>query len=177
MDTKITIGNVCFIQDREKEKILLIHRNKEPMKDLYTGVGGKTRTREDIRFSCQREVFEETGLSPTNVRLKGVLKTLIEGGSSSWILFAYTAESPECNVPYCNEGTLEWVPIHDLKSRHIIGFIRKVLPLLLDEESFFEGTVVHDLQGEVLSDTINTFPILLPQKNTFETQVATYLAR
>jgi 8-oxo-dGTP pyrophosphatase MutT (NUDIX family) len=39
------------------------------------------------------EVFEETGLTPSNVCLKGVLKTILEGGTSSWLLFVYTGDS------------------------------------------------------------------------------------
>ena len=160
MDTKITVGNVCFIQDKNREKVLLLHRTREPMKNLSTGVGGKTEFQEDIRLSCHREVYEETGLTPINVRLKGVLKTVVEGGACSWILFAYTAEGSEETVRECDEGTLEWVSIKELNSRTIIGFIRKVLPYILDETSFFEGTIVHDLQGEVISDTIKVHHIL-----------------
>jgi 8-oxo-dGTP diphosphatase len=165
MERKITVGNVCFLQDKQREKVLLLHRNKDPMKNLITGVGGKTDFQEDIHISCHREVYEETGLKPTNVRLKGVLKTIVEGGSSSWILFAYTGECSEGAVQECNEGILEWVSIREIDSRNIIGFIRKVLPHILDERSFFEGTIVHDLQGQVISDTIKVHSIDLFHKN------------
>jgi 8-oxo-dGTP diphosphatase len=162
MEKKITVGNVCFLQDKKQNKVLLLHRKNEPMKDMYTGVGGKTNFNEDIHLSCHREVLEETGLTPTNVRLKGVLKTMIDSGTSSWILFAYTAECPEGQAPQCDEGTLEWVSIEDLPSRNIIGFIRKVLPHIFDESSFFEGTIVHDITGTVISDTIkvHSIPVL-----------------
>jgi 8-oxo-dGTP diphosphatase len=84
---------VCFIQDKKRQKVLLLHRAKSPMKDLWTGVGGKTDFLEDIHRSCCMEVFEETGLTPSNVCLKGVLKTILEGGTSSWLLFVYTGDS------------------------------------------------------------------------------------
>ena len=38
-DQKITIGNVCFLIDKEKNKVLLLERNAEPMKGMFTGVG------------------------------------------------------------------------------------------------------------------------------------------
>lgn len=159
MEKKITVGNVCFIHDKKKERVLLLHRNREPMKNMITGVGGKTEFEEDIHRSCHREVFEETGINPTNVRLKGVLKTMVDGGTSSWILFAYTAECSNEDFHECDEGKLEWVPIQEVNSRNLIGFIRKVLPHILDEKSFFEGTIVHDLQGQVISDTIKVHSI------------------
>lgn len=157
MDKKITIGNVCFIQDKDQGKVLLLRRNKSPMKNLYAGVGGKTDFEEDIHQSCLREVYEETGLIPTNLCLKGVLKTLIQTEASSWILFVYTAECKESEPIECDEGVLEWVFLHDLSSRNLIGFIRKILPHIFNETSFFEGTIVHDLQGDVISENIRTF--------------------
>lgn len=156
MEKEITIGNVCFLRDKQQEKILLLHRNKDPMKNLTTGIGGKTDFQEDIHLSCHREVYEETGLVPTNVQLKGILKTLVDGGTSSWILFIYTGECSEETVRDCDEGVLEWVPVQEINSRNIIGFIRRVLPHILDERCFFEGTIVHDLQGQVISDIIKT---------------------
>lgn len=155
MEKKITIGNVCFLLDKQNEKVLLLNRHKDPMKNMCTGVGGKTEFHEDIHLSCLREVFEETGLEPTNVRLKGILKTLVDGGSSSWILFAYTGEcSSNTPINDCDEGVLEWIPISEMNSRNIIGFIQKILPHILQEDCFFEGTIVHDQKGQVLQDTL-----------------------
>ena len=128
MEKKITVGNVCFIHDKKREKVLLLRRNKDPMKNMVTGVGGKTKFQEDIHLSCHREVYEETGITPTNVRLKGVLKTIVDDGTSSWILFAYTADCLDETVCHCDEGILEWVPIEEINSHNIIGFIRKILP-------------------------------------------------
>ena len=45
---KVTIGTACFITDKSKNKILLLERSFDPMKGMYTGVGGKTEFDEDI---------------------------------------------------------------------------------------------------------------------------------
>jgi 8-oxo-dGTP diphosphatase len=124
------------------------------MKGLSTGVGGKTEFAEDILCSCRREVFEETGYMPDTLCLKGVLKTLLDNGASSWILFVYTADYAETAVPQCNEGELEWVSFNELESHNLIGFIRAIMPYVLNDASFFEGTVVHDNDGNILSQTI-----------------------
>lgn len=150
MEKKVTIGTVCFLFDEKHEKVLLLHRARNPMKGLITGVGGKTEFHEDIRESCKREVFEETGLSVQDLRLKGILKTIMDDSSSSWLLFVYTGEA-HGEVVETDEGVLEWVPIHEIDNRNLIGFIRKILPSVLNEESFFEGTIVHDAQGNVVS--------------------------
>lgn len=151
MKQPLTIGTVCFIQDKEQQKILLLHRAKAPMKDLWTGVGGKTDFLEDIRHSCLREVFEETGLTPSNLCLKAIVKTILEGEASSWILFVYTADSSETELNSCPEGRLEWVPIAEVPSYNLIGFIRAIFPHILNGHSIFEGTIVHDVAGRVIS--------------------------
>lgn len=79
------------------------------------------------------------------------MKTLLEGGSSSWLLFVYTADCPETELGDCNEGKLEWVSTEKLSSYNLIGFIGAILPQILSEHVSFEGTIVHDLGGEVVS--------------------------
>ena len=148
-DPKVTIGNVCFIRNAESQ-LLLLKRSRNPMKDMYTGVGGKTHFNEDIHFSCLREVKEETDLILTELKLKAVMKTILEGTeSSSWILFVYVGQTQTRDVKTCDEGTLEWIDISKLGSYHLIGFIREILPYVLSENQFLEGTIYHDLQGNV----------------------------
>jgi len=137
MDKKVTIGNVCFIKDTKNNKILFLKRNREPMQNMYTGVGGKTDFDEDIYTSCIREVKEEIGLDVKNLKLKGVLKTILHEKKSSWILFIYVASNFDGNLINCNEGELDW------------------LDYILDEKSFIEGTIVHDICGNVLSKKLN----------------------
>jgi 8-oxo-dGTP diphosphatase len=155
IDPKITIGNVCFVINEHTSKVLLLKRSRHPMKDQYTGVGGKTYYEEDIRFSCIREVKEETGLDLTDIQLKGVLKTVLaEGGSSSWILFVYVGKTADTALEECDEGILEWVNESELATYDLIGFIKEILPNVLDKNQFFEGTIHHDRQGRVIHKTL-----------------------
>lgn len=149
-EVKITIGNVCFISDPLGKKILLLKRCRNPMKDLYTGVGGKTHPDEDIRSSCIREVKEETGLDVSHVELKGIIKTVLETHNSSWILFVYTAKAHSEAVQACEEGTLEWVDRDAISSVNLIGFIREIIPHILTTGNLIEGTIFHDAEGNVL---------------------------
>ena len=158
MEKKITVGNVCFIKNREGNKLLLLKRNREPMQHLCTGVGGKTRFDEDIHVSCLREVKEETGLEVQELTLRGVIKTLLQGKDSAWILFVYTAVSDSEICIDCDEGELGWVDIDAVESQNLIGFIREILPAVLSGEGFLEGTITHDLTGRVVEKTIHHLP-------------------
>ena len=49
---------------------------------------------------------------------------------------------------------LEWVDKGDLASYDLIGFIREILPYVLSKNQFLEGTIYHDLQGNVINKTL-----------------------
>jgi len=151
---KITIGNVCFLIDRINNKILFLERSFDPMKNMFAGVGGKTKFDEDINNSCLREIKEETGLDAKNLKLKGVIKTILDGHDSSWILFVYTSNEFSGKQIDCPEGTLKWIDIDEVFNINLIGFIRELMPFILNEKSIIEGTIKHDTTGKVLSKRI-----------------------
>lgn len=151
---KITIGTVCFLLDKQNNKVLLLERYNEPMKKMFTGVGGKTNFDEDINNSCIREIKEETGLNAKNLKLKGIIKTILEGHDSSWILFIYLTTDFEGEQINCPEGELQWTNIDNIFEVNLIGFIREIMPFILDENAIIEGTIKHDLKGNVLAKNI-----------------------
>ena len=153
---KITIGNVCFLLDKKNNTVLLLERLREPMKDMLTGVGGKTNFEEDIYDSCVREVKEETGFDARNLQLKGIVKTILEGHDSSWILFVYTCSDFIGEQIVCPEGDLKWVDISQIYDVNLIGFIKEILPFVLNENAMIEGTIKHDMEGKVLKKTIRS---------------------
>ena len=151
---KITIGTVCFLFDESNNKVLLLERSFEPMKDMFTGVGGKTNFEEDINQSCLREIKEETGLDARNLKLKGVIKTILEGHDSTWILFVYTSTDFNGEQIDCSEGKLKWVSVNEIYHVNLIGFIKEIMPFILNKNSKIEGTIKHDLKGKVLEEKI-----------------------
>ncbi len=156
---KITIGNVCFLINKNKNEVLLLERSFEPMKNMFTGVGGKTKFDEDIHRSCLREIKEETGLNAKNLKLKGIIKTILSGHDSSWILFVYTSDEFSGKQIDCPEGKLRWIKMDEIYEMNLIGFIREIMPFVLQENSVIEGTVTHDKTGKVISKEIT--PLLL----------------
>lgn len=155
MENKVIVGNVCFIKDKKTKKILLLKRNKAPMAGKYTGVGGKTDFAEDIYSSCLREVEEETGLF-VQPKLKAILKTVSEN-NSSWILFVYIANDYKGTLKKCPEGELMWVNEDHIQNLDLIGFIKKIIPYILDDKSFLEGTIHHDKDGKILEEKLKIF--------------------
>lgn len=151
----LIIGTVCFIYDEKNNKILLLERSRQPMRNMVTGVGGKTNFEEDILSSCKREIREETGFEVERLRLRGIVKTILETRDSSWILFIYTADEFSGQQIDCPEGRLLWVDRDDFLKQNLIGFIREIAPYILDEKTI-EGTIIHDQNGNVLESNIRT---------------------
>jgi len=152
---KITIGNVCFIIDKPAGKMLLLKRSREPMSNMSTGVGGKTHFNEGIYESCIREVKEETGLDARNLMLRGVIKTLLSGKDSSWILFVYFTDDFSGELCACPEGELKWVDLTNVMNENLIGFLREILPAIMQSDRVIEATIVHDEKGNVITSTVN----------------------
>jgi len=154
---KITIGTVCFLIDSSNNTILLLERANEPMSRMLTGVGGKTHFEEDINGSCIREIKEETGLDAQNLKLHGVIKTILDGHNSSWILFIYSTTAFSGNQIDCPEGKLHWISIDKIFDTNLIGFIRETLPYVLNN-TMIEGTIRHDSKGNIIEKKIALIP-------------------
>ncbi len=121
------------------------------MKGLFTGVGGKATLYENGKQSCLREVEEETGIRLKKVTLKGVVKTILDGHNSAWILYIYYGVTPHKKVISCPEGELRWVNKTKVNSLPLIGFIREILEILNNStKKIIDATITHDLEGNVL---------------------------
>lgn len=142
MSEEVIVGNVCFI--RKDGKVLLLQRDRAPMKGKWTGVGGKTKFHEEPLESCIREVKEETGLD-IEPKLAGVITTINKSKHSKWFLFVYVADNYKGRLKQCQEGVLEWVDEKKLYEKDL-AFIKVSLPYILSEErkDLITGKIVHD---------------------------------
>ena len=56
-------ANIIAVFDKEKEKVLVCRRRKNPYKGLLNFVGGKIEKEEDGLTAAYRELWEETGIT------------------------------------------------------------------------------------------------------------------
>lgn len=61
--------NLIVVFDKNLEKSLFCIRAKEPYKGMYNFVGGKVEDGEDNDVAAYRELFEETGISKSDIKL------------------------------------------------------------------------------------------------------------
>ena len=65
--------NVVLVFNKEKDKILMCKREKNPYKGLYNLVGGKLEEGENELDGAYRELEEETGITSSDISLKHIM--------------------------------------------------------------------------------------------------------
>lgn len=128
---------LCYIE--KEEKYLMLHRIAKKVdinKDKWIGVGGKFEDKESPEECLLREVKEETGLTLTSYRLRGIVTFV----SDRWVteyMFLYTADTYEGEMTACTEGRLEWVPKKELCHLNLWEGDKIFLKLLAEDVPFF----------------------------------------
>lgn len=61
--------NIIAVFDKERKKLLVCKRRKDPYKGLLNLVGGKVQPQEDSLTAAYRELEEETGITENDIGL------------------------------------------------------------------------------------------------------------
>ena len=102
---------LCYIENPQGEYLMLhrVKKKNDVNHDKWIGVGGKFEENESPDECLIREVREETGLTLTDYRLRGIV-TFVSQGWETEYMFLYTATGWTGELlADCDEGTLEWV--------------------------------------------------------------------
>lgn len=136
---------LCYIDDGER--FLMLHRVKkahDASHGKWIGVGGKCEADESPDECMLREVKEETGLSITRWRYRGIV-TFISNTWPNEYMHLFTADQWQGDVDMdCNEGDLAWVDKSDIMRLALWEGDKIFLRLLLDEQQpFFSLKLVY----------------------------------
>lgn len=114
MEKKTSMTTLCYIEN--KGEYLMLHRvskKHDVNKDKWIGVGGHFEKDETPEECLLREVKEETGLTLTSWRFRGLVTFMAEGWDTEYMCL-FTADKYEGEMIPCNEGVLEWVKKEDV---------------------------------------------------------------
>lgn len=112
------LTTLCYME--KGDQYLMLHRVKKKQdinKDKWIGVGGKFEDKESPEDCLLREVREETGLTLTEYRFRGII-TFITDRYETEYMHLYSACGWEGQMTECSEGELEWLDkdaVFDLK--------------------------------------------------------------
>ena len=129
--------SLCYIE--RDGKYLMLHRTKkvnDENHDKWIGVGGKFEEGESPEECMLREVQEETGLTLTAWRYRGIV-TFVSNEWSGEYMHLFTADGYSGELKSCEEGELEWVEKERLYSLPIWEGDKIFLHLLDSGRPFF----------------------------------------
>lgn len=128
---------LCYIE--KDDTYLMLHRVKkvnDENHDKWIGVGGKFEAGESPEDCLLREVREETGLSLTNYRYRGLV-TFVSDEWGTEYMHLFTATGFEGEMKTCDEGELVWVPKSEIENLNIWEGDKIFFRLLVKSDKFF----------------------------------------
>ena len=136
---------LCYIEN--DEKYLMLHRVKKKEdinKNKWIGVGGHANEWESPEECLVREVKEETGLTLTSYKFRGII-IFISNECESETMCLFTADKFIGNIIECDEGELKWVDKSEVPNLPTWEGDAIFLKLLLnDEKRFFSLKLVYE---------------------------------
>lgn len=133
----------------------MIHRTKKEKdanKDKWLGIGGRLEEGESPFDCARREAKEETGLTLTDLRYRGIVTFVSDKHGTEYMhLFHSASFAGELNTN-CNEGELEWIDKRDVISLPIWEGDKIFLDLLDKEVPFFSLKLIY--RGDKLIDHV-----------------------
>ena len=135
------LSTLCYIERNieEKSQYLMLHRVKKENdcnRDKWIGVGGKFQAGESPEDCILRETWEETGLTLTDYRYRGLV-TFVSDRWPTEYMHLFTATGWEGTPHPCDEGELAWIYKRDLLALPMWEGDRIFLRLLDSNAPFF----------------------------------------
>ena len=140
---------LCYIE--RGDEYLLLHRVKKENdlnRDKWIGLGGKFEPDESPEECLLREVREETGLTLTSWRYRGIV-TFVSDRWEGEYMHLFTADGFTGEIGECNEGVLEWIKKSEFAALPQWEGDRIFLRLLEENAPFFSLKLCY--AGETLT--------------------------
>lgn len=143
---------LCYIE--KDGRYLMLHRVKkqnDANAGKWIGIGGKFEADESPDDCLLREVREETGLTLTRYRPRGIV-TFVSDEWETEIMHLYTADAFTGEPHACDEGDLAWIPIPQVEDLPLWEGDRVFLRLLATDAPFFSLKLVYE--GDALKSAV-----------------------
>lgn len=133
----VILTNMCMIYDDNGN--VLVQDRVDPNWSGITFPGGHVEKGESFTDAVIREVFEETGLTVSNLQMCGI-KNWTEDDGVRYIIYLYKTNKFEGEIISSDEGEVCWVPLSELPNMKLASSMQTMLKLFCDDtltEHFF----------------------------------------
>lgn len=140
---------LCYLE--KDGQVLMLHRTKKQNDlnvDKWIGVGGKFEDKESPEDCLLRETREETGLTLTDYRYRGIV-TFVSDKWPTEYMHLFTATGFTGRQKECDEGELVWIEKTRLAELTLWEGDKIFLRLLEQNAPFFSLKLVYE--GERLT--------------------------
>lgn len=144
--------NTTLIYIERGGSYLMLHRTKKENDcnhDKWIGIGGKFERGESPEECMLREAKEETGLTLTSYRYRGIV-TFVSDRWEPEYMHLFSADDFTGTLRTCDEGELAWIRKSDLLALPAWEGDRIFLRLLDEDVPFFSLKLRYD--GETLAE-------------------------
>ena len=146
------LTTLCYIE--RDDQYLMLHRTRKEQdenKDKWIGIGGKFEAGESPEDCLLRECREETGLTLTDYRFRGLV-TFVSDEWGTEYMHLFTATGFEGKQHLCDEGELAWIEKKRLLELTLWEGDKIFLRLLEEEHPFFSLKLVY--RGDALAQAV-----------------------
>lgn len=156
------IAVLCYLYDAD-DRVLLLHRVKEPNAGMYSPIGGKLEvSRGEGPHQCAaREIHEEAGLAipPEKLHLTGIVTERAYEHQNHWLIFLFEVLRPiehdEITQMNIEEGALEWIDAQRVPTLDIPDTDRRIMWPLVHEHRGGFFTVHIDCSGDEITWSVH----------------------
>ena len=143
---------LCYLE--KDGAYLMMHRIRKKQDEnagKWIGVGGHFMEGESPEDCLFREVLEETGLTLTSHRCRGIV-TFVSDEWGTEFMHLFTADGFSGELTDSVEGELHWIPKEEVPSLNLWAGDRIFLRLLAEERPFFSLKLVY--KGDELTEAV-----------------------
>ena len=149
------VSTLCYIEDNGRYLMLLRNKKQKDVNEgKWIGVGGRLEPGESPEECICREVLEETGLTLTEYKMRGILTFSSEGWEDEYI-FVFTSDKYSGVLKECDEGDLRWIDKDRIMDLNLWEGDRIFLKNILDDSAFFSMRLSY--KGDRLIDHVENF--------------------
>lgn len=129
--------NMCMIYDGEGN--VLVQNRLNPDWPGIVFPGGHVEAGESFYDAAVREVFEETGLTVSELQMCGI-KDWFRDDGTRYVVLLYKTDKFEGELTSSDEGEVMWVPLAKMQGMEIPESMKTMLKVFLEDnlsEQFF----------------------------------------